>query len=66
MGQVTFPLLCDHVSSVITVTDKEMSGAMKLVAERMKIVVEAASGAAVAAALSTQVRQMEGVRKVIY
>merc|ERR1719400_1947512 len=60
VGQLTFPLLCEHVSSVVTVTDKEMSSAMKLVAERMKIVIEAASGAAVAAALSDQIKHMEG------
>jgi len=64
VGQLTFPLLCEHVSSVVTVTDKEMSSAMKLVAERMKIVIEAASGAAVAAALSDQIKQMEGVKKI--
>lgn len=64
VGQLTFPLLCDHVAGVITVTDKDMSNAMKLVAERMKIVIEAASGAAVAAALSEQIKNMEGVEKV--
>ena len=36
---------------MITVTDEEMIKGMKLVAERMKLVVEASAGASVAAAL---------------
>ena len=36
---------------MITVTDEEMKQAMKVTAERMKIVIEAAAGASVAAAL---------------
>ena len=39
------------ITDVITVTDPEMVSAMRLVAERMKLVVEASAGAAVAAAL---------------
>ena len=64
VGQLTFPVLCDLVAGVVTVDDKEMAAAMKLVAERMKIVVEASSGAAIAAALSDAVKEMEGVEKV--
>jgi threonine dehydratase len=35
----------------MTISDDEMSRAMKLVAERMKLVIETAAGASVAAAL---------------
>jgi len=60
VGQVTFPLLCQLVDGVITVTDKEMAEGCRLAAERMKVMVEAASGAAIAAAMSDQVKGMEG------
>ena len=51
-GHLTFPILCELIEDcVITVTDEEMKQAMKIVAERMKLVVEASAGASVAAAL---------------
>jgi len=60
VGKITFPLLCDLVDGVITVTDKEMAEGCRLAAERMKVMVEAASGAAIAAALSDEMKGMEG------
>merc|ERR1719427_1151151 len=60
VGQKTFPLLCELVQDVVTVNDPEMAEGCRLVAERMKVMVEAASGAAVAAAMSDQVKRMEG------
>ena len=60
VGQLTFPILCDLVDEVVTVTDPEMAEACRLAAERMKVMVEAASGAAIAAALSDSVRKMTG------
>ena len=51
-GHLTFPILCELIEDcVITVTDEEMKQAMKIVAERMKLVIEASAGASVAAAL---------------
>ena len=50
---------------VISITDEEMSSAMKLVAQRMKLVLEASAGAAVAAALSKQMKEKyPNVKKV--
>ena len=47
-----FPILSDLTEhDVITVSDAEMIMATKIVAERMKIVIEYAAGAAVAAVL---------------
>ena len=52
LGQLTFPILCDLAEhDVITVTDEEMVQGMKIVAERMKLVIEASAGAVVAAAM---------------
>lgn len=51
-GNVTFPILCELAEpEVITVTDAEMIAAMKLVTERMKLVVELSAGASAAAAI---------------
>ena len=41
-------------------TDQEMAEGCRLVAERMKMLVELSSGAAVAAALTQKVKEMEG------
>ena len=50
MGHLTFPIACELVESdVITITDEEMVEGMKMAAERMKLVLEASAGAAVAA-----------------
>jgi threo-3-hydroxy-L-aspartate ammonia-lyase len=40
LGQVTFPLVLQHVSDMLTVTDQELTRAMFFLWERMKIVVE--------------------------
>ena len=52
---------------MITVTDEEMKQAMKLIAERMKLIIEAAAGAAVAAAVFKTdeiVQKWPDVRKI--
>ena len=40
LGKVTFPLILEHVSGMLTVTDEELLRAMFFLWERMKIVVE--------------------------
>lgn len=62
MSAIPFSLLCDHLDGVITVTDQQMADGCRLVAERMKVLVELSSGAAVAAAFSEDVQRMEGVK----
>merc|ERR1711983_504472 len=59
VGQLTFPILCDLVDGVISVTDKEIAEGCRLLAERMKVMVEAASGAALAASLTNEVRKCQ-------
>ena len=52
LGQLTFPILCDLAEhDVITVNDEQMIEGMRMVAERMKLVIEASAGAVVAAAM---------------
>ena len=51
-GHLTFPILCELAEeSVMSITDEEMTKAMRMVLERMKLGIEASAGAAVAAAV---------------
>lgn len=50
LGEITFPLILEHVDDMVTVTDAALVRAMHLLWERMKIVVEP-TGALGAAAL---------------
>ena len=58
-GQLTFPILSKYIrpEDVITVTDEDMIEATKFVFKRMKMVIELAAGAAVAAVLSPKLKE---------
>ncbi|RUT80182.1 pyridoxal-phosphate dependent enzyme [Ancylomarina longa] len=49
LGDKTFPIIKDHVSDIIRVEEEEIIAAMRLIWERMKIVVEPSSAVALAA-----------------
>ena len=49
LGDINFPIIQKHVSEIIRVTEDEITKAMKLVYERMKIVIEPSSAVALAA-----------------
>lgn len=51
---LTFHFVANHVSDVLTVSEKEIVDAMRLVWERMKIVIEPSSAVAVAAVLKNR------------
>ena len=56
-GNLTFPIMCELVEKeVFTQSDKSMIEATRFMFERLKVVIELASGAAVAAALSDKMR----------
>jgi len=48
LGENTFSILCQHVDSIILVSEDEIVDAMRTVWERMKIVIEPSSAVAVA------------------
>jgi threonine dehydratase len=52
LGDLTFPIIRKHVSDIITVTEEAIVAAMRLVWERMKIVVEPSAAVPVGALLS--------------
>jgi threo-3-hydroxy-L-aspartate ammonia-lyase len=51
-GEVTFPIIKEHVTGIATVSDEELVEAMRLLFERMKLVVEPSGVAGFAAALN--------------
>lgn len=51
LGDKNFPIIKEHVDHIILVTEKEITSAMKLIWERMKIIVEPSSAIALAALL---------------
>ena len=64
LGRLTWPVIRDQVERVVTVTDDEIRAAMRLVWERMKLVVEPSGAVGVAAVLGEAFRTLSGVRKV--
>ncbi len=51
LGDKNFPIIKEHVSEIVRVTEDEIVAAMKLVWERMKIIIEPSSAVAVAAVI---------------
>jgi threonine dehydratase len=51
LGEKTFPIIRDHVKEVITVSDAEIIAAMRLVWERMKIIIEPSCAVPLAAVI---------------
>jgi threonine dehydratase len=58
IGAITLPLLRDHVDSVITVTEAEISEWMRFAFERLKLVIEPSAAVGVAAIRSSAFKAM--------
>ena len=56
LGELTFPLVRDLVDEIIVVEEHEIIAAMRLVWERLKVVIEPSAGVGVAAALRDEIR----------
>ena len=52
MGHLTWPIIRDNLADVITVTEEEIISAMRLVWERMKLLIEPSAAVGVAAVLT--------------
>lgn len=59
LGEKTFQIIRDHVQKIVTVTEDEITAAMRLIWERMKIIVEP-SGAVPLAALLKEKENYKG------
>ena len=54
LGDITFNIIKNHVSEIIRVTEEEIIEAMRLIWERMKIIVEPSSATVLAAVLKSK------------
>ncbi len=61
LGDKTFPIIRDNVKEVITVSDSEIISAMRLIWERMKIIVEPSCAVPLAAVLKSK-EKFSGMR----
>ncbi len=64
LGEQTWPIIRDHVQRVITPTDEQTIAAMRLVWERMKIIIEPSAAVAVAAVLTEEFKSLTGLDRV--
>ena len=64
LGDLTWPFVRDQVERVITVSEEEIKGAWRLLAERAKLLVEPSAAVALAAVLTPGFRELKGMEKV--
>jgi threonine dehydratase/serine racemase len=64
LGRLTFPIIRDHVEHIFTVSEEQIIAAMRLMWERAKLLIEPSAAVAVAAALTEEFKQLEGIRRV--
>jgi threonine dehydratase len=64
LGELTWPIIRDHVEQVITVTDEEIVTAMRLAWERAKLLIEPSAAVALAAVLGDELRRHAGIARV--
>jgi threonine dehydratase/serine racemase len=63
-GQLTWPVIRDLVERVFTVSDDQIRAAMRLLWERMKLIVEPSGAVGAAVALGEEFRELAGLNKV--
>ncbi len=59
LGELTWPIIREHVEQIFTVTEAEIAAAMRLVWERMKLVIEPSAAVGVAVALGAAFREVQ-------
>jgi len=64
MGENTWNILKDYLEGIITVDDDEVITAMKLVWERMKIIIEPSCATPLAAILTPEFKQLDNIETV--
>ena len=64
VGQLTWPYIRDEVETVFVVTEEQIIAAMRLVWERMKLLIEPSAAVGVAVVLSDPFRKLTGLKNV--
>ncbi len=57
LGSITYPIICNHVEDIVTVTEEGIIAAMRLVWERMKIIIEPSSAVPLAALIENKISE---------
>ena len=60
LGDITWPIVRDKVDAIVPVSEAAILGAMRLLTDKAKLVVEPSGAAALAAVLSEQFREQFG------
>jgi hypothetical protein len=64
LGLITWPIIRDNVERVVTVSEDDIRSAMRLVWERMKLLIEPSAAVGVAVVLSDEFKALDGIREV--
>jgi len=64
LGELTWPIIRDHVDQIITVSEGEIVAAMRLFWERSKLLIEPSAAVAVAAVLTDEFKALGGMNRV--
>ena len=64
MGENTWNILKDHLEDIITVSDDEVISAMRLVWERMKIIIEPSCATPLAAILTPEFKKLKNIETI--
>jgi threonine dehydratase len=64
LGELTWPILRDHVERVVTVTEEEIVQAMRLAWERGKLLIEPSAAVPLAAVLTDEFGALAGIERV--
>lgn len=64
LGELTWPIVRDHVEAVVRVSEEEIRAAMLLLWERAKLLVEPSAAVSLAAVLSDEFRGLHNLQRV--
>ncbi|CAN5204698.1 pyridoxal-phosphate dependent enzyme [soil metagenome] len=64
LGDLTWPIVRDQVEVIYTVTEDDIKAAMRLVWERMKLLIEPSAAVGVAVILSDEFRKLPGIESI--
>ena len=64
LGELTWPILRDHLEGIITVSDDEVLRAMKLLYSHLGMVVEPSGATSLAAVLKPEFKEREGIDRI--
>ena len=64
MGEHTWPIIRDHLETIIRVTDEQVVEAMRLILDNLGMVVEPSGAVSLAAVLTPEFKELKGIDRV--